>query len=326
MQPYPVLVRRLAAVLLLLCASAGAQAQGAAPDRPMRLVLPFGAGTSTDQLARILAEQITADSRQPVVVENRPGAEGFIGAQAVATAPPDGTTVLVSSNSTHVLNVHLHRKLPYDPVKDFVPVRTLGAAALGVTVNADSPWRSVQDVIAAARAAPGKLTFASATAVTRLAGEMFRQQAGVDMLNVPYKSNTLSVNALIGKEIDVIFVDPVQVLQHTKPGGRLRLLAVTGPARNAALPEVPTGRESGLPDYVTTFWYGAWLPAGTPAATVARIDAQLAKAMASPAAQAFLRAGGIEPFELSGDAFARYQAGEIERVGKVLRAAGIEPQ
>ena len=162
--------------------------------------------------------------------------------------------------------------------------------------------------------------------VTRLAGEMFRQAAGVDLLNVPYKSNTLSVNGLIGREIDVIFVDPVQVLQHTRPGGRLRLLAVTGPARNTALPEVPTVRESGFPDYVTTFWYGAWMPAGTPAAALARVDGLLGRAMASPAAQAFLRNGGIEPLDLSGEAFAAFQATEIARVGRVLKAAGIEPQ
>jgi tripartite-type tricarboxylate transporter receptor subunit TctC len=325
MSPFLTFVRALSIVLVLLPSTGPVQAQGAT-DRPLRLVLPFGAGTSTDQLARILAEAITAETRQPVVVENRPGAEGFIGAQAVATAPADGSTVLVSSNSTHVLNLHLYRKLPYDPVKDFVPVRTLGQAALGITVNAESPWRSVQELAAAARREPGRLTFASATAVTRLAGEMFRQAAGVDLLNVPYKSNTLSVNGLIGREIDVIFVDPVQVLQHARPGGRLRLLAVTGPARNTALPEVPTVRESGFPDYVTTFWYGAWVPAGTPAAAVARIDALLGRAMASPAAQAFLRNGGIESLDLSGEAFAAFQATEIARVGRVLKAAGIEPQ
>ncbi|MGE3927490.1 MAG: Bug family tripartite tricarboxylate transporter substrate binding protein, partial [Lautropia sp.] len=243
----------------------------------------------------------------------------------VATAPADGSVVLISSNSTHSLNPNLYRKLPYDAVKDFIPVRTLGQAALGVTVHADSPFRSVSELVAAAKKDPGKLTFASATAVTRVAGEMFKQMAGVEMLNVPYKSNTLSVNALIGREIDVIFVDPVQVAMHAKPGGRLRLLAVTGPERNVAMSDVPTVGEAGVAGYVTTFWYGAWLPAGTPPAIVARIDALLVKAMESAPVQAFLRNGGIAPLALSGDKFAAFQAEEIARVGKVLRAANIEP-
>ncbi|MGE0802723.1 MAG: Bug family tripartite tricarboxylate transporter substrate binding protein, partial [Lautropia sp.] len=220
--------RTIAASLVLWMGSAAAQT---AIRGPVRLVVPFGAGTSTDTLARVLAETIASETGQSVVVENKPGGEGIIGAQSVATAASGGTTLLISSNSTQVLNVHLYRKLPYDPIKDFVPVRGLAQTSMGVAVNAASPWRTFGELLAAVRKDPGKLSFASATAVTRLAGEMFKQQAGVQMLNVPYKSNSLSVNALLGREIDVIFVDPVQVLPHMRPEPKLRLLAVTGSQR-----------------------------------------------------------------------------------------------
>jgi tripartite-type tricarboxylate transporter receptor subunit TctC len=308
-----------------LCVAAIAQAQGF-PERPIHLLIPYGAGSSTDQLARILAEAITAETRQPVIVENKPGAEGAIGVQAAAAAPADGYTVLVTTNSTQIVNVHLYKKLPYDPITDFVAVRTLGQSALGMTVNAASPFQSVGEFLAAARRDPGKLTFGSATATTRLAGEMLQQLAGVRLLNVPYKANAATVTALIGGEIDVMFSDTALVIPHAKAGGRLRILGVTGLRRMAALPDVPTLKESGVPDYYLTFWYGAWVPAKTPGPIVARIDELLAKAMKSPAAQAFLKNGGADNFDLSGDAFAKFQVDEIARFGRLVKAANMEPQ
>ncbi len=309
----------------LLTAAGTARAQ-TFPDRPIRLLVPYGAGSSTDQLARILAEAITADTRQPVIVDNKPGAEGFIGVQAAASAPADGYTVLVTTNSTQVLNPLLYKKLPYDPVKDFVPVRALGQSALGMSVNASSPYRRVEDVLAAARREPGKLTFGSATATTRLAGEMLQQLGGIRLVNVPYKANANTVNALIGGEIDLMFSDTALTIPHAKPGGRLRILGVTGLQRMAVLPEVPTLREVGLGDYFLTFWYGAWLPAGTPPQVVARVNEILRKAMQVPSAQAFLASGGAENFDAQGDTFARFQADEVTRFGRVIKAANMEPQ
>jgi len=304
----------------------GTAAAQTAIKGPIRLVVPFGAGTSTDTLARVLSESIASETGQTVIVENKPGGEGIIGAQSVANAAPGGTTVLISSNSTQVLNVHLYRKLPYDPIKDFVAVRGLAQTSMGVAVNAASPWRTVGELLAAARKDQGKLSFASATAVTRLAGEMFKQQAGIQLLNVPYKSNSMSVNALLGREIDVIFVDPVQVLPHTRPEPKLRLLAVTGTERNAAFPDIPTVKESGLADYTISFWYGAWMPAGTPREVATRMSEILAKSMKTAAARSLFATSGWESLDIAGDAFSKFQGDEILRIGRVIKAAGIEPQ
>jgi tripartite-type tricarboxylate transporter receptor subunit TctC len=318
------LLRAMSFALVALCSS-GVHAQ-TYPERQVRLLVPYGAGSSTDQLARILGDAITAETKQPVLVDNRPGAEGFIGVQAAAAAAPDGYTILVTTNSTQVINVHLYKKLPYDPLKDFIGVRTLGQSALGMTVNAASPYQNVAQVLDAARRTPGKLTFGSATATTRLAGEMLKQLAGVQLLNVPYRANAATVTALLGREIDMMFSDTALVIPHARPGGPLRILGVTGQQRMPALPEVPTLKEAGIADYYLTFWYATWVPAGTPATIVARVNDMLAKAMRSPAAQAFLTNGGAENFEVAGDALTAFQVEEIARFGRLVKAANMEPQ
>ena len=314
--------RSLCVFSFLACTCVSAQTF---PDRTIRLLIPYGAASSTDVLARILAENITAETKQPVIIENKPGAEGFIGVQAAATAAPDGYTVLVTTSSTQVVNLHLYKKLPYDPVKDFIPVRTLGQAALGMTVNANSPYKGVGEFKEAARRQPGKITFGSATATTRLAAEMFQQQTGVQMLNIPYKSNALMLNALIAGEIDVVFSDTALVLPHVN-SGRLRTIGVTGLARMAKLPDVPTLKESGIADYYLTFWYGAWVPANTPAQVVTRLNELLAKAMTSAPAKAFLTTSGADVFDLSGEQFKAFENTEIAKFGKIVRGANIQPQ
>ncbi|MBO9355888.1 tripartite tricarboxylate transporter substrate binding protein [Bordetella petrii] len=327
MSGFKTILYRTSLCLALMGGMAGAQAAQDYPRHAVRFLVPYGAGTSTDTLARILGEAISKETGQSIVVEDRPGAEGAIGVQAVAKAPADGYTVLITTSSTQVLNVHLYKKLPYDPVKDFIPVRTLGQSPMGMSVNADSPFHSVSDFLKAAHAEPGKLTFGSATSVTRLAGEMLQQLAGIKLLNVPYKSNAASANALIAKEVDTIFSDPSLTIPYTKePGARLRILGVSANRRTAALPDVPTMIEAGVPDYTMSFWYGAWVPAGTPPAVVEQINGLLDRAMKSPSAQAFLKNGGAENFGLSGKEFADFQASEIEKYGVLIKAAGIEPQ
>ena len=316
------LSRSLGVISLLVCTALAAQNF---PDRPIRLLVPYGAASSTDVLTRHLAESMTADTRQAVVVDNKPGAEGFIGVSAAAAAAADGYTVLITTSSTQVVNQHLYKKLPYDPVKDFIPVRTLGQSALGMTVNANSPYRTAQEFIQAARRQPGKLTFGSATATTRLAAEMLIQQTGVQLLNIPYKSNALMLNALLAGEIDLLFSDTALVIPHVK-AGKLRTVGVTGTQRMAALPDVPTLKESGIPDYYLTFWYGAWVPAGTPAPVVARLNDLLARAVKAAQVQAFLAAGGAENFDLSGEQFNSFQASEIAKFGKIVKDANIPQQ
>ena len=310
---------------LIFISSSIAQSQNY-PEKPIRLLVPYGTGSSTDQLARIIAEAVTGETKQAVVVEDKPGAEGFIGVQAAATSPADGYTILITTNSTQVVNQHLYKKLPYDPIKDFIPVRTLGQSALGMTVNATSPYRTVTSFVEAARKQPGKFTYGSATATTRLAAELFQQQAGIQLLNVPYRANSLTLNALMGGEIDVMFSDTALVIPHAKSGGKLRTIGVTGLQRMAALPEVPTLKESGISDYYLTFWYGAWVPANTPAAIVTRINDLLGRGMKSSSAQSFLSLGGSDPFDLSGDAFATFQLSEIAKFGRIVKGANITPQ
>ena len=316
------LSRLLGVFSLLVCTALAAQNF---PDRPVRLLVPYGAASSTDVLTRHLGESITAETKQAVIVDNKPGAEGFIGVSAAAAAPPDGYTVLITTSSTQVVNQHLYKKLPYDPVKDFIPVRTLGQSALGMTVNANSPYKTPQEFIQAARRDPGKLTFGSATATTRLAAEMLIQQTGVQLLNIPYKSNALMLNALLAGEIDVLFSDTALVIPHVK-AGKLRTVGVTGMQRMAALPEVPTLKESGISDYYLTFWYGAWVPAGTPALVVARLNELFGRAMKTGPVQAFLATGGAENFDLSGEQFSSFQASEIVKFGKIVKGANIPQQ
>ena len=296
------------------------------PDKPVHLIVPYGAASSTDQLARILGKAISEETGQPVIVDNKPGAEGFIGVQAAASAPADGHNILISTNSTQVVNLHLYKQLPYDPIKDFMAIRTLGQSALGMTVNAKSPFDTVNAFVSAARKQPGKLTFGSATATTRLGGELLQQLTGIQLLNVPYKANALTLNALMAGEIDVMFSDTALVIPHIKSGGRLRTVAVTGTQRMAALPDVPTLKESGVSDYYLTFWYGAWVTANTPSRIGTRINDLLARAMKTSAAQSFLATGGADNFDLSGEVFSKFQVSEIERFGRIVKAANMIPQ
>ena len=318
--------RALVALATLLVAAVGTPAQAQTfPAKPITFIVPFAAGTATDQLARALGQSITADTKQAVVVDNRAGASGMIAAQAVAHAAPDGYTVLITTNTTHAANEHLYKKLTYDPVKDFAPITGIGKGSQVMVVNASSPYKTVADVIAKAKKEPGKLSFGSGSSSSRVAGELFKQMAGVDILHVPYKSNTLAITDLLGGQIDMMITDNATGLPHIR-SGKLRALGVSTLKRSPLLPDVPTISEAGVKGYDMGYWFAAYAPAKTPPAVVARLRELLIAGTAAPAAKAFFDSTGSEPFTTTSDGLARFQLDEAQKWGRVIKAAGIEAE
>ncbi|PPE71112.1 tripartite tricarboxylate transporter substrate binding protein [Caldimonas thermodepolymerans] len=309
----------------LLALGITATAASAYPDKPVTFVVPFAAGSATDQIARALAEAFTAETRQPVVIENKAGASGMLAAQAVARAPADGYTVLITTNTTHAANEHLYKKIGYDPVKDFAPVTALGKGGQVLVVHPESPFKTVADVIEHARKNPGKLSFGSGSSSSRTAGELFQQMAKVQLLHVPYKSNPNAITDLLGRQIDMMFADMSTGVPQIQ-GGKLRALGVTAAKRSPLLPQVPTIAEAGVPGYEIGYWFAAYVPAGTPAPVVQRLNELLRRATNGPAAKAFFEASGSEPFTGTPEELAQFQAAETRKWGEIIKAAGIQPE
>ena len=310
--------------LLAAVSAAPALAQGY-PAKPLIFIVPFAAGSATDQLARALGQSITEQTRQAVVVDNKAGAGGMMAAQAAARAAADGYTVLITTNTTQAANEHLFRKMPYDPVKDFVPVTGLGKGGQVMVVNMASPYKSVADVIAAARKNPGKLSFGSGSSSSRMAGEMLKQLAGVDILHVPYKSNPLAITDLLGGQIDLMITDTSTGVPQVK-AGKLRALGYSTQKRSVQLPDIPTIDEAGVKGYDMGYWFAAYVPAGTPPAVVSRLNELLHNGVKSAAAKSFFDAAGSEAWTTTPDELARFQASETTKWGRVIKAAGIEPE
>ena len=320
--------RSLLATSLALAATAAlpqfAHAQ-AYPSKPITFVVPFAAGSATDQLARALGQSVGDQSKQPVIVDNKGGASGMIAAAQVAKAAPDGYTVLITTNTTHAANEHLYKKLSYDPVKDFAPITGLGKGGQVLVVRTDAPYKNVMDLVAAAKKTPGKLSFGSGSSSSRTAGEMFKQLSGTDILHVPYKSNPNAITDLLGGQIDFMITDTSTGVPQVK-GGKLKALGVSTTERNPLLPEVPTIAEAGVKGYDMGYWFAAYAPAGTPPAAVAKLRELLAAATQSPAAKSFFDGSGSVAWTTSPEALAKFQADETAKWGKVIKAAGIEPE
>jgi tripartite-type tricarboxylate transporter receptor subunit TctC len=321
------LTRRAAiAALATLPAAAGAQtAEPAWPSRPIRFIVAFPAGSGTDVTTRFFADPIGAELGQPVVVDNRGGANGFIASEAVARARPDGYTFLWTANTTHGSNPALFRRLPYDPVADFAPVAVIGVGVLLVVVNNDLPVRSMQELAAYARANPGRLNFASGSASSRVAGEMFKAQAGIDMVNVTYRSNPLGITDVIGGVAQVMFVDATTAAGHAREG-RVRAIGVTSRSRVPILPDIPTVEEQGFPGYEMLSWNAVYAPAGTPAPIMLRMNRLINDVMARPASAQRLTANGMVLRPGSPADLATFQAAEIDKWKRLVTAAGIELQ
>ena len=314
----------LAAAALAL-APALSQAQ-AFPEKPITFVVPFAAGTATDQIARAIGNGVTAETKQSVVIDNRAGASGFIASQFAAKAPADGYTVLITTNTTHAANEHLYKKLPYDPVKDFAPITGLGKGGQIMVVNPSFPANTVAEFIALAKKEPGKYSFGSGSSSSRMAGELLQQMADIKLLHVPYKSNTLAVTDLLGNQINMMITDTTTGLPQVK-SGKLRALGMSSAQRSPLAPEVPTIAEAGVKGYEMGYWFAAYAPAQTPPAVVKRLNELLVKAAKSEAAKAaFYQPTGTEVFTTTPEEMAKFQTAESQKWGRIVKAAGIQAE
>ena len=295
------------------------------PDKPITFIVPFAAGSATDQLARALAQAVTLDAKVSVVVDNKPGGNAFIGAQAAAKAKPDGYTVLIATNTTHAANEHLFKKLPYDPVKDFEPLTLLGRGGQIMLVNPSLGVNTVAEFVKLAKSKPGKLSFGSGSSSSRIAGELFKQMAGAYIVAIPYRSNPPAVTDLIGGQIDVMITDMATGLPQVK-GGKLKALGVSTLQRSPLAPDVPTISEAGVKGYEMTYWFAAYAPAGTPAPVVARLNELLVKAAKSSTAASFYQGTGTEITTTTPDGLRKVQADESVKWGKIIQAAGMQPE
>jgi tripartite-type tricarboxylate transporter receptor subunit TctC len=315
----------IALVVLLLLAVAPAAAQ-TWPAKPVRLIVPFSPGGSTDITARILAQKLTDAWRQQVIVDNRAGAGGNIGAEAVARAAPDGYTLLLATTGVMSINMYLYRSLAYDAARDLAPVTQIGALPLILVVHPSLPAKSVKELIAIAKAKPGALTYASSGVggATHMTAELFRMMAGVDIVHVPYKGSGQALVDLVSGQVVVAFDQIVSSMPHVE-AGKLRALAVTSAKRFASVPRLPTIAESGVPGYDAISWNGIAAPAATPAAILGRIQGDVARALALPDIRERFAKDGIEPVGSTPEQFAAHIRSEREKWGKVVKAAGIQP-
>ncbi len=309
---------------IALCAALGAHAQEY-PAKPLAFVVPFASGSATDTFARAIGQAVTEATKQAVVVDNKPGASGMIAAQAVAKAAPDGYTVLFTTNTTHAANEHLYRKLSYDPVKDFAPVALLGKGGQVMVVRNDIPAKTVAEFITLARKSPGKLNFASGSSSSRIAVELFQQMAGVELLHVPYKSNPLGITDMLGGTIDMMITDTTTGLPQVQ-AGKLRALGYSDSKRSRLAPDVPTIAEAGVKGYEMTYWFAAYVPAGTPAPVVKRLNELLVAATRSAPAKSFFEKTGVDPATSTPEGLAAFQASETRKWGEIIRKANIQPE
>lgn len=321
----PVAIRPMAALALAVAAAVPmhAIAQSQYPAKPIRLVVPFSAGSATDILARIIGAKMGESGQWQVIVENRPGAGGTLGATAVAKSPPDGYTLILVSVG-HAINATLYPKLGYDTLKDFAPVSLVASVPNVLVVNAASPYKSVREIIAAARARPGAMNFDSAGSgsSTHLSGEMFKMQAKIDIMHIPYKGTGEALTDVMAGRGDMMFAPSVSAMPFVRQG-KLRALAVTTPKRAGALPDIPTVAEAGLPDYAFDSWFGVLAPASTPKEIVNALNAEIGKAVAAPDVRERLAAQGAEARASTPQEFAGYIQAEIARLAPVVRQSGV---
>ena len=313
------------AATLVVCAPAARPQAAAFPSKAIRFVVPFPPGGVTDRMARLLSAHMQESWRTPVVVENRPGASGFIASQAVAGAPPDGHTLLMGNINTHAINASLYPKLPYDPVKDFAPISLLVSVPNLLLVHPSVPANSVQALVALARARPGVLTFASGGAGTssHMSAELLKSMAGIDIVHIPYKGPGPALQDILSGQVNLYFDTIASTLPQVR-AGRLKGLAITSPARSTLAPEIPTVAESGMPGFDVAPWFGALTRAGTPPEIVARLNAEMLRILNLAEVRATLGGQGVTIIASSPEAFAQYIDQEIVRWATVVRETGAK--
>ena len=317
------MTRNTAKWLAAVLASSAFAAHAQYPNKPIKMVVPFTAGGTTDILARAVAAELQKALGQSVIVENKAGAGGNIGADFVAKSPPDGYTLLMGTVGTHAINVTLYPKMPYDAVKDFVPV-SLVAGVPNVLVAAPSfAANSVKELIDAAKKSPDAVTFASSGSGTsiHLSGELFKQLAGVQMTHVPYKGSSAALPDVMSGQVNVMFDNAPSVMQHIK-GGKLKAIAVTSGKRSPALPNVPTIAEAGVAGFEATSWFGVLAPAGTPKDVIDKLSQSIAKSLQTPEMKERLAGQGAEAVGNTSEQFAAHIKTEIDKWAKVVKASG----
>ncbi|MDB5592443.1 tripartite tricarboxylate transporter substrate binding protein [Enterovirga sp.] len=316
--------------LLSLAAAAallpGAMAQAETyPARPIRFTVPFPAGSATDSLARYMGEKLSTELKQPVIIENKPGANGIVAVKDFVRLPPDGYNVFIGSNTTHAANLSLYRALPYDPAGDFTPVSCLMRIPLVLVVRPTLPVNSVAELVALAKQKPGDLTFGASSSSARAGAELFKMRTGTNLRHVPYKGAPQIINDLLGGHVDTFVADATTAMGQVSSGA-LRALAVTTAQRVESFPGVPTMMEAGVPDYELIGWFAAFLPAGAPPELVQTLNRAFTSAIAAPGAKEFFgKVGGI-PHACAPQELAAFRASETEKWRDVVETAGIEKQ
>ena len=317
--------KRIFAVVLCLCVWSAGMAQEY-PTKPIRLIAPFAPGGPTDLFARLMGAKLGERLGQPVVVENRPGAGGSVGAEVAAKAAPDGYTIVLVSSSFAV-NATLYPKLPFDPLKDFAPVTLLASAPYLLAVHAGIKASSVRELIALAKAHPGKLNYGSGGSGSgpHIVAELFKSAAGLDIVHIPYKGTGPLTTALVAGDVQLAFGNMFALMPHVK-SARVRPMAVTGAARSPALSEVPTVAESGLPGFEATGVHGLLAPAGTPRRIIDKLNGECVAILRSPEVRAQLASEGAEAVGNTPEQYAAHLANEVQKWGKLIRERGIRAE
>jgi len=317
-------VVRIVTIGVLIATAGFAAAQQAYPSKPIRFIVPYPAGGPASALARLVGQKMTESWGQPVIVDHRPGGNTVIGSEALVKSAPDGYTIMVVATA-HVINAHLLPNLPYDTIKDFAPVGTLGSTELVMVLHPSVPANNLQEFIALAKSKPGELNFASAGTggVIHLAGELFNIMAGVKMQHIAYKGTPPALTDLIGGQVQLSFIVPLSVAPHIK-SGRLKAIAISGETRLPALPQVPTFTEAGLPGFDVKFWFGVLAPAGTPKEIIDKLSTEIAKILALPDIKENLLSQGMEPFISSPEQFAALIKADMAKFGGIVKAANIK--
>jgi tripartite-type tricarboxylate transporter receptor subunit TctC len=319
--------RRTVLGLAALAALPAVHAQETWPAKPIKMVVPFAAGGTSDILGRLIAERLQASLKQTVIVENRAGAGGVIGADVAAKAAPDGYTILLGTIASHAINPALQPKMPYNAAKDFAPVILLGNISNVLLVGTDQPYKSVKDLVAAAKAKPETIAFASAGqgSSQHMSGEMFKLLAGADLIHVPYKGSAPAIQDLIGHQVPCSFETVTVALPHIQ-SGKVRALAVTSAQRSAALPNVPTMQEAGVPGFDVSSWQAMYAPAGTPPAIVARLNGEIEKILAQPDVKAKLEQLGLVHHANTPEQFTEIGRKELAKWTQVVQDGKVKPE
>ena len=324
-----ILARTLIVMVAVVLATAWqmpASAQQPYPSRPVRIISIFPPGGGNDVICRAVAQKLTENLKQQVIVENRPGANGIIGTEAAARSAPDGYTFTLIP-SGHAVNASIYRKLPYDSIKDFTPISLVGSSPLVLAVHPSIPVKNVKDLISIAKARPGQLTYVSSGVGSsgHLAGALFETMTKTSMVHVPYKGMSLAVSDLIGGQVSMTFGTSLSVVPHVRTA-RLRALASTGAQRSPALPDLPTVAEAGVPGYEASLWYGFVGPARIPADIVQRLNSEIVAALAAPDVRERLASQGLDPRSSTAEEFGRLLASDMERWAAVVRRVGVQAE